>query len=46
MNNTTFESGKKYKYIVTVRETGLEVDSNINDWTEGVGDDDGYAEED
>ena len=46
VNNTTFESGKKYKYIVTVRETGLEVDSNINDWTEGVGDDDGYAEED
>ena len=44
-NTTTFESGKKYKYIVTVRETGLEVYSQINDWTNGGGDDNGYAQE-
>lgn len=44
-NTTTFESGKKYKYIITVRETGLEVNSQISDWTDGVGDDNGYAQE-
>ena len=44
-NTTAFESGKKYKYIVTVRETGLEVNSQISDWTDGVGDDNGYAQE-
>ncbi len=44
-NTTQFESGKKYTYIITVRETGLEVQSQISDWTEGTGDDDGYAQE-
>ena len=44
-NTTAFESGKKYKYIITVRETGLEVNSQISDWTDGVGDDNGYAQE-
>ncbi len=44
-NTTTFESGKKYLYTITVRETGLEVTSSISDWIEGTGDDDGFAEE-
>lgn len=43
-NTTTFESGKKYKYTITVRETGLEVQSQISDWTDG-GSNEGYAQE-
>lgn len=44
-STTIFENGKKYLYIITVRETGLEVTSSISDWKEGIGDDDGVAEE-
>lgn len=44
-NTTTFESGKKYLYTITVKETGLEVNSSISDWIEGTGDDNGVAEE-
>lgn len=43
-NTTTFQSGKKYLYTITVKETGLEVTSSISDWAEG-GNTDGFAEE-
>ncbi len=32
---TTFESGKKYKYIITANQTDLSVTSEIEDWGEG-----------
>ncbi len=41
---TTFESGKKYKYIITANPTGLDVTSSITNWEEGDGDDNGSAE--
>ncbi len=30
---TTFEGQKEYKYDITVKKTGLEVTTSINDWT-------------
>ncbi len=32
---TTFESGKKYKYVITANQTGLNVTSSIENWGEG-----------
>lgn len=32
---TTFESGKKYRYVITVRETELKVTSSIEPWING-----------
>lgn len=33
--NTTFESGKKYQYHITLNLTGITVTSNIEDWGSG-----------
>lgn len=41
---TTFESGKKYKYVITANQTGLTVTSSISPWGSGTGDDNGKAE--
>ncbi|WP_455634868.1 fimbrillin family protein [Parabacteroides sp.] len=32
---TTFQSGKKYKYTITANQTGLSVDSSIENWGDG-----------
>lgn len=32
---TTFDSGKKYKYTITANQTGLSVTSSIENWGEG-----------
>lgn len=34
-NETTFESGKKYKYTITVNQTGLSVATSITNWNNG-----------
>lgn len=34
-NETTFESGKKYTYTITVKQTGLTVTSSISAWGDG-----------
>lgn len=34
-NETTFESGKKYKYTITANQTGLSVTTSITGWNNG-----------
>lgn len=32
---TKFEAGKKYRYIITVNKTAIDVTSSITDWEPG-----------
>ncbi|WP_455634449.1 fimbrillin family protein [Parabacteroides sp.] len=40
---TTFDSGKKYKYIITANQTDLTLTATIEPWGDGIGDDEGAA---